>query len=94
MSIREIFSNIISFPVTNGSDKDTVMQISTVLGHVYHIPIDASSETGLLRHFSYYVFGVRNYENTKSMRAIFFSKCSMFNLDVKNAIKGEKKFFF
>ena len=86
MSIRETFSNTISLPGTNEYDQGTLMQISTVLGHVYHIPIEGSSETGLFRHLSDYVFGVRNFEITKSMRIIFcvkmfkisarFQKCS------------------
>ena len=37
MPIRETFSNTIFFPVTSGYDKGTVMQISRVLGNVYHI---------------------------------------------------------
>ena len=32
----------------------------------------SSSETRLFRHLSDYVFGVRNFENTNSMRVIFF----------------------
>ena len=39
MSIIETFSNSVSLPVTNEYDKDAVMQISTVLGHVYHIAL-------------------------------------------------------
>ena len=92
MSIRETFSNTISLPGTNEYDQGTLMQISTVLGHVYHIPIEGSSETGLFRHLSDYIFGVRNFENAKSMRVIFFSKPRIFNLDFKNAAKTEKKF--
>ena len=37
VSIRETFSNSISFPVTNEYDKGAVIRISTVVGHVYHI---------------------------------------------------------
>ena len=36
--------------------------------------VEGSSETGLFRHFSDYVFGVRNFEITKSMSIIFFVK--------------------
>ena len=32
----------------------------------------SSSEMRLFRHLSDYVFGVRNFENTNSMRVIFF----------------------
>ena len=35
---------------------------------------EASSETGRFRHLSGYVFGVCNFEDTKSMRVIFFFK--------------------
>ena len=37
MSIRENFSNKISFAVANEYDKGATMQIATVLGHVYHL---------------------------------------------------------
>ena len=72
MSIRETFSNTISLPVTNGYDKDAVMQIWTVFGHVYDIACRSISATGLFGHLSDYVFGVRNFENRKSMSVIFF----------------------
>ena len=37
MSIRESYSNTNSMPMTNESDKESVMQISTVLIHVYNL---------------------------------------------------------
>ena len=37
MSRRKTFSNTISMPVTNEYDKGAVMQISTVLVHIYHV---------------------------------------------------------
>ena len=39
-------------------------------------------------------FGVNNFRNTEAMRLIYFyfSKCSKFNVDSKNAIKIDKKF--
>ena len=51
------------------------------------------SEIGYFRNLSDYVFGIRNFGNTKSMRVIFVSKCSKFNTDLKNFKKSEKKFF-
>ena len=36
--------------------------------------VDGSSETGLFRHLSNHVFGVRNFGNTKSMTVIFSQK--------------------
>ena len=36
--------------------------------------LKGSSETGLFRHPSNHLFRVRNFENTKSMRVIFFSE--------------------
>ena len=38
MSIRESFSNSIDLALINEYDKGAVMEISEVLGHVYHIP--------------------------------------------------------
>ena len=37
MSIRETFSNSGDLAVINGYDKYAVVQISTVLGYVYHV---------------------------------------------------------
>ena len=74
MSIRETFSKLINLAVIIQYDQGAVMQISVVLGHVYHILVEGSSETGLFRHLSNYVFGVRNFDFTKSMRVIFFFK--------------------
>ena len=54
--------------------------------------VHGSSETGLFRHLSNRVFGVRNFRNTKTMKVIFFSKCLGFKLNFKNAAKIEKKF--
>ena len=34
--------------------------------------VEGSSETGLFRHLSNDVFGVRNFENTKAVRVISF----------------------
>ena len=36
--------------------------------------VEGFPETGLFRNFSNYVFGVRNFEITKSMTIIFFVK--------------------
>ena len=38
MSINETFSNSIDLAVINEYDKGAMMQISTVLWHVYHVP--------------------------------------------------------
>ena len=53
--------------------------------------VEASSKTGLFRHLSDYVFGVRNFEIRKCIRVTFFSKYLKFNLDFKNAAKTDKK---
>ena len=55
--------------------------------------IEGSSETGLFRHLSNHVFGVRNFENTKSMRVTFLSKCLNLNSISKLLKKIDKKFF-
>ena len=43
------------------------------LGTLTILFVEASSKTRLSRHLSHYVFGIRNFENTKAMRIIFFS---------------------
>ena len=53
--------------------------------------LQGSSETGLFRHLSDYVFGVRNIEIKKCIRVIFFFKIFKFILDFKYAEKTEKK---
>ena len=63
------------------------------LGSFTMLLLEEFSEMGLFRHLSNHVFGVRNVENTKSMRVTFFSKCSKFNLDFKNAEKNSEKVF-
>ena len=56
--------------------------------------VEASCETGLFRHLSGYVFGVCNFEKTKSMRIIFLSKYLKLHVDFKNAAKNWEKMFF
>ena len=53
--------------------------------------VERSSETGVFRHLSDHVFGVRNFGNTKSLRVIFFSKYFKFNLDSENAPRNWEK---
>ena len=55
--------------------------------------VKGSHETGLFRHLSNHIFGVRSFGNTKTMRVIFFSKRLKFQIDLKNGPKIEKKFF-
>ena len=55
--------------------------------------VEGSSETRLFRLLSNFVFGVRNFLNTKALCVIFFSKCLKFNLDFKNAEKKSGKSF-
>ena len=55
--------------------------------------VEGDPETGLLRHLSNNDFEVRNFGNKKSMRVIFFPKCSKFHLDFKNPAKNSEKFF-
>ena len=74
MSIRETFTNSIAFAVINEYDKGALMQISTMLGHVNHIAYGSICELDIFTHLSHYVFRVRNFENTKSMRVIFLFK--------------------
>ena len=94
MSIRETFSNTISLSVTNDMINVLCDRFKQCLGTFTILLVEGSSETGIFRHFSDYVFQIPNFENTKSMRVIFFfSKYSKFNLDFKNAAKNSEKFF-
>ena len=58
------------------------------LGTFTILLIEASFEMGLFRHLSGYVFGVCDFEKTKSMRLIFVSKCLKFNVDLKTSAKN------
>ena len=44
----DTFSNSIEFEVINEFDKDAVMQISTVLGHVFHVACERVLSNGTL----------------------------------------------
>ena len=55
--------------------------------------VERFSETGIFKHLSDYVFGVRTFEITKSMRVTFFPKCSKFNLDFKHGANNLEKVF-
>ena len=55
--------------------------------------VEGSSDTGLFRHLSNYVFQVRNIGNTKSMRVMFFGKHLQFKLYFKNEAKNWEKVF-
>ena len=63
------------------------------LGAFTILLVEASTEMGLSRHLSDYVFGVRIFQNTKSMWVIFCSKCWKFNLDFENSTKNSEKVF-
>ena len=56
--------------------------------------VEESSQTGLFRHLSNHVFGVRNFENKKAMRVIFFFHDNEnFSMISKMQQKIKKKFF-
>ena len=54
--------------------------------------VEGSSEAAIFRHLSDSVFGVRNFENTKFIRAIFFfSKDSKFNINFQKVSENSGK---
>ena len=63
------------------------------LGTSAMLLVEVCSEMGLFRHLSNHVSRVDNFQNTKAMRVIFFSKCLKFKLDFKNAAKNWEKVF-
>ena len=63
------------------------------LGTFTILLLERLCETGLFRHLSNNIFGVRNFLNTKAMRVIIFSKWSKFQLDFKNTAKNWEKIF-
>ena len=88
MSIRETFSNSIYLAVIDEYDNGAVMQISTVLGHVYHVACRRVLSNGAFWQLSNHVFGVCNFEIQNLWGSSFLSKYLKFNLDLKNAAKN------
>ena len=66
--IRVNFSNSLSMGAINKFDKGAVTQISTVLGHVYHVACWRVFWNG-----TFYTF-FSNFKKTKSMRVMFIFK--------------------
>ena len=63
------------------------------LGTFTMLLFEGSSETFLFKNLYEYVFEVRIFENTKSMRVIFFLKYLKFKLDFKKGRKNWQKVF-
>ena len=53
--------------------------------------VEGSSETGLLRHLSDHIFGVRNFGKSKSMKVIFFIKMLKINPRFQKCSKKLRK---
>ena len=90
----ETFSDSKDLAVINEYDKNANMEISTVLGHVYDVPCQRIFSRGLFRHLYDYVFGVRNFEITKSMSIIFFVKMLIISSRFQNQHKIWRKSFW
>ena len=93
MSLRDIFSNWITFTVINKYVKGAVVQLSTLFSPVTMLLFEGSSETGIFRTGIYFTtyFRFCDIRNTSAMRSIFSWKYSKFNQAFKNA---ETNFFF
>ena len=63
------------------------------LGTFTMLLVQGSSETALFRNLSDSVFGVRNFENTISVRVNFFSKHLKFNINFQKSTKACKNVF-
>ena len=64
------------------------------LGTFTMLLVEESSETLLCRHLSNHVFGVRNFGNTKAMRAIFLFERFKISARFKRSSKKLRKTFF
>ena len=69
------------------------LRFEQCLGTFTMLLVEGSSETGLFRRLSDYVFGIRNFESTKSMRVNLYSKILKFNVYFKNSAKNWEKLF-
>ena len=63
------------------------------LGTFTILLLEASSKTGLFRHLSGYIFRVRVFEDTKSMRNIFLFRMFRFSSTFQKWIKMSSKSF-
>ena len=63
------------------------------LGTFTMLLVEGMSETGLFRHLSDHVSGVRNFGKSKSMRVIFFSKYLKFIAAFRFPAKNSEKVF-
>ena len=55
--------------------------------------VERSSKTGLFRHLSNHVFGVRNSGNTKALRVIFFFQNIQTLMEISKEQKNIEKTF-
>ena len=74
ISTRATFSNSIAIAVLVNMIQVLWCRSKPFLGTSTMLLVKGSSEAGLFRHLSDYVFGVRNIANKKSLRIIFFLK--------------------
>ena len=75
--------------------KVTWCRFEQCLGRFTMLLVEESYETGLLRHLSNNIFGVRNFGNAKPMRVIvFFKTCKISNRFEKWTKNWEKVFCF
>ena len=77
--------------------KVLLFRFQQCLGTFTMLLVEAFSETGIFTHLSGSALGVCNFEFAKSIRVIFFAKCSKFHIDFKNPARNckiKKKFFF
>ena len=93
MSIRETFSNSIDFAVINEYDKDAVMQIWTVLGHVYHVACWRVVLRGLFRIYLTTFSESEISEMQNLCGSSFYSKSLKVLVDCKNAPRNWEKVF-
>ena len=92
MSIRETFSNTLLFPVTNEYDKGAVMQISTVIWHVYHVACRRVLWDFLDIYLTTFTVSLI-LELKKLWGSYFSSKGAKFDIDFKNRGKNWEKLF-
>ena len=63
------------------------------LGTFTRCLVEESSQTRLFRHWSKHVFGVRNFENKKAMRVIFFFQTFEISVRFQKCRKKRTKIF-
>ena len=95
ISLKETFSNAITFTVTNKHEKQAIFLMKTVFQPILLCCLSKGPpKLYFLDIYAMMFFGPLNFGNTSAMSSSFFETCLKFNVNFKNANKKIQKKFF